>query len=182
MRRQLYLLVVILATVSPAVSQTVPAETVDDTSVVVMKKLDPPASSYFSAGASLGTPAGFNLMTGYTYHRIFVRLSGMDYGRSLYGLQIDLGGVLKRTARTTLGIGLVGGTSRVKIENDYKYQSLRWTYAGVALSGNLGGFHGQLGLSWGNGYTYEYDGYEMKSADITSPQALLQLGYEYQFR
>lgn len=121
-------------------------------------------------------------MTGYTFKRIFAKISGMHYGRSLYGLQADIGAVLKRTDRTMLGIGLAAGTTHVKIDDDYKYQSLRWTYVGGALTGNLGGFHGQLGLSWGNGYTYKYDGYQVTSGDITSPQALIQLGYEYQFR
>lgn len=78
-------------------------------------------SSYFTLGASLGTPAGLNLMVGYTFDRIFTRLSGMDYGDGLHGVQVEGGIILKRTERTALGIGLMAGSSRIVISSASDY-------------------------------------------------------------
>ncbi|MCB2205246.1 hypothetical protein KQI65_10895 [bacterium] len=133
---------------------------------------------YSELGINIGTPGGLNLAYGHWFGGIGLRLSGMIYGPSLSGLQLNLGFKLSDTYRMSHVLALVGGVSHFELEEETYYSSYSlithrtrvydWTYLGGIWEMNWWGFFLQTGLAVGSG-------------DFSNPQLMLQIGYMYRF-
>ncbi len=73
------------------------------------KKL-PKSTNFFVYGASIGSPAGANLMLGYYFNDFVFRGSGMRWDSEWWGGQADLGYSFFKTPMITHSISLVLGT------------------------------------------------------------------------
>jgi hypothetical protein len=141
---------------------------------------------YPELGLTLGTPGGANLVAGYWFGDVGVRLMGMTFA-SYNGIQMNIGVKLSDNTNRSHALALVFGTSMFK-ETTYSFLApdavikRYWTYGGLAYSLNWHGFYLEGGLTVGNGlfpFHFEWNGKLPERS--TNPQAVFQIGYVYRF-
>lgn len=126
--------------------------------------------SFWCVGATLITPASFNIRTGFNENRMAYHISGLYFGSS-GGVQLNAMYAFSKSDNTENYIGLALGTMTIhfgKAIGDFHAGDYKWNYVGPVYVLHTGGFLLEGGLSIGSG-------------DFTNPQLLLQIGYVPKF-
>jgi hypothetical protein len=126
-------------------------------------------SSYPVIGATLGTPSGFNLVGGYYFNGWGGRLSGFYVGPTLLGAQVDLLRNIGKSGSFSHDVYITAGFSYSETDYGSFRVGNEWDFLGFGYDFNWHGLFATLGISAGSG-------------DFSSPQALFQVGYVYEFR
>ena len=130
-------------------------------------KIDPGAS-FWSFGATLGTPAIVNLVLGYNFNEWGVRASGGMIPETSIGFQVDI----RRSIGTSgsLSHNLHVGAGALVMDDGNPFRSYDWwDYIAIGYDMNWSGFYLSADISSGEG-TY------------SNPQFLAQVGYVHEFR
>jgi hypothetical protein len=133
----------------------------------------------YEVGVSVGTPSGVNLVFGYwgtDTTPLLLRVSGMDYGSNLRGVQVDAGWVFYRGPTFKQYLALSYATSHTEDSDHYYYDFL--SIAGPTYGFNWHGFELQAGVGFGTYYEQYYSGPQYKYSSV---QLLAQLGYSWLF-
>ncbi len=130
-------------------------------------------ADFGEVGITIGTPSGLNLVAGYMWRHVGVRLSGLYLG-SISGVQLGIPINIARFESTSHDISLVAATSSITTHQTDVFGGTtevnhNFTGVGPAYELNAGGFYLELGLLFGSG-TY------------SSPQLAFQIGYVHAFR
>ncbi len=126
-----------------------PPET--DSSLIQNKNYFYNKESFFFAGATIGTPGGVTLNTGYYFKHFALKISGSYWRKDWYGAQGDLEFVFSNKGELIQGVSLVGGIF-IAIPFSDAVTSLPPTqqnYIGVAYDAYYSGFYLQSGLGFG---------------------------------
>jgi tetratricopeptide (TPR) repeat protein len=144
-----------------------PAETYVEAPVKTLVPERPWRHEYPEIGGSLGTPGFFNLMAGYEWEKLGVRLSGGGLNSRLWGAQGNLMLKVGEYRHLVHHVSLVGGLSEAGGPNNNDVVR-HWNYGGVGYDINWYGAFAELCLTAGSG-------------DYSGIQAGIQLGYMYRF-
>jgi hypothetical protein len=121
-------------------------------------------------GASIGSPASASLVGGIYYNDFSLKLSGMAWSSSWYGIEGSISFAITRNENLIQSISFVGGRysakiKKVNMETNSEYDEIRKEkYFGLAYDINYDGFYLQTGLGIGSG-------------DYGNPILLFQTGY-----
>ena len=112
---------------------------------------------YKKFGVNYGTPAGINIMYGYTSSKLGFHISAGYWKYDLYGFQIGPTLNLGMNEDSELNLVVAYGVLQV---TSYYYQSVN-----ILLDAYLYGLHFEVGLGFGDG-----------NGNVSSPQILFQIG------
>jgi hypothetical protein len=126
-------------------------------------------NSFWEAGVVLGTPALINIVGGYQWKSIGIRVSGLYGGRDSYGLQVSAPYNLYRGLHSSHDVSVLymdAPTISLSADNGATFTPYRGV--GLAYDLILSGFCFEVGL--------------LKFTSSPDFSILAQIGYVYQFR
>ncbi|MBX7156407.1 MAG: hypothetical protein K1X91_15735 [Bacteriodetes bacterium] len=125
--------------------------------------------NFFTAGVTIGSPAGLNLRIGKHINNLAFDVSGM-YLSTVQGAQFNIHLCYDNEKATQNYIGLMVGSSAITgdLENTGISRTYTYTYGGVSTALHSHGFFLETGLVIGSG-------------DFRSPQVMFQIGYMPKF-
>ncbi|MCP4131002.1 MAG: hypothetical protein GY754_08485 [bacterium] len=119
-------------------------------------------------GASIGTPSAINLVAGYYFRYLGFHLSGFYLSENYHGIQLNCMIKIHESAGVLHGISIIGNFVHFNFFDPMEFLSY-----GAVYNLNLRGFFLEFGIA----VVKKTDA----SKEISSPQAMAQIGYVHRF-